>query len=62
MTRGEIAREIRENLVAWNRHDAAGTVVMRAEHCALQVEAGRHLAAHRPHRGRGRRLGSRVCV
>lgn len=37
MTRDEIEREIRENLAAWNRHDAAGTVAMCADDCVLQV-------------------------
>jgi ketosteroid isomerase-like protein len=37
VTRDEIEREIRENLAAWNRHDAAGTVAMCAEDCVLQI-------------------------
>ena len=34
-------REIRENLAAWNRHDAAGTVAMCAGDCVLQVNGQR---------------------
>jgi ketosteroid isomerase-like protein len=30
-------REIRENLAAWNRHDAAATVAMCADDCVLQI-------------------------
>jgi hypothetical protein len=37
ITRDEIEREIRENLEAWNRHDAAGTVAMCANDCVLQL-------------------------
>jgi ketosteroid isomerase-like protein len=37
MTREEIERQILENLEAWNRHDAAGTVAMCTEDCVLQV-------------------------
>ena len=37
MTRDEMEREIRENLAAWNRHDADGTVTMCAEDCVLQT-------------------------
>ena len=34
-------REIRENLAAWNRHDAPGTVSMCADDCVLQINAQR---------------------